>query len=192
MRVPYQNQNQNPPYLFSGRQHPPRWVMTAKSAMMCNCWGITKPSPSMGMKLSSHNSFIRITHWGRVTHVYVSKIIIIGSVNGLSPGWHPTIIWTNAGIMLIGPLGTNFSQILIENIYIVIQKMHFKMSSANWRPSCPRLNEITGRQCGNQLTRHRRHIEGQQCESFDFRVPAVCSINRGTCTSCQPIPHKTW
>ena len=30
------------------------------------------------------------------------------------------IIWTNAGILLIGPLGTNFSEILIE-IYIFIK-----------------------------------------------------------------------
>ena len=37
-----------------------------------------------------------------------------GSDNGLSPGWRQAIIWTNAGILLIGPLGTNFSEILIE------------------------------------------------------------------------------
>ena len=28
------------------------------------------------------------------------------------------IIWTNAGILLIGPLGTNFSEILIAYIFI--------------------------------------------------------------------------
>ena len=55
-----------------------------------------------------------LTHWGRVTHVCVSKLTIIGSDNGLSPGWGQAIIWTNAGILLIGPLGTNFSKILIK------------------------------------------------------------------------------
>ena len=30
---------------------------------------------------------------------------------------HQAIIWTNAGILLTGPLGTNFSEIFIE-IYI--------------------------------------------------------------------------
>ena len=54
-----------------------------------------------------------LTHWGRVTHIYVSKVTITGSNNGLLPGLHQAIIWTNAGILLIGPLGTNFSEILI-------------------------------------------------------------------------------
>ena len=53
-------------------------------------------------------------HWGRVTHICVSKIIIIGSDNGLSPGRRQAIIWTNAGILLIGPLGTNFCGTSIE------------------------------------------------------------------------------
>ena len=44
-----------------------------------------------------------LTHWGRVTHVCVSEIIIIGPDNGLSPGRRQAIIWTNAGILLIGP-----------------------------------------------------------------------------------------
>ena len=56
---------------------------------------------------------ISLTHWGRVTHICVGKLIILGSDNGLSPGRRQAIIWTNAEIMLIGPLGTNFSEILI-------------------------------------------------------------------------------
>ena len=52
------------------------------------------------------------THWGRVTHICVGKLTIIGSDNGLSPGRRQAIIWTNPGILLIGPLGTNFSEIL--------------------------------------------------------------------------------
>ena len=54
-----------------------------------------------------------LTHWGRVTHICVNKLTIIGSDNGLSPGRRQAIIWTNAGILLIGPLGTN-NEILIE------------------------------------------------------------------------------
>ena len=53
------------------------------------------------------------THWGRVTHICVGKLTIIGSDNGLSPGRRQVIIWTNAGILLIGPLGTKFSEMLI-------------------------------------------------------------------------------
>ena len=55
-----------------------------------------------------------LPHWGRVTHICVINLSIICSDNGLSPGRRHAIIWTNAGILLIEPLGTNFSQILIE------------------------------------------------------------------------------
>ena len=44
-----------------------------------------------------------LTHWGRVTHIYVGNLAIIGSDNGLSPGRRQAIIWTNYGILLIGP-----------------------------------------------------------------------------------------
>ena len=56
------------------------------------------------------------THWGRVTHgsIYVSKLTIIGSDNGLAPSRRQAIIWTNAGILFIEPMGTNFSEIIIE------------------------------------------------------------------------------
>ena len=68
-----------------------------------------------------------LTHWGRATHIYVGKLTIIGSDNGLSPGRRQAIIWTNAGILLIGPLGTNFSEILIE-----IHAFSFK-KKCNWK-----------------------------------------------------------
>ena len=55
-----------------------------------------------------------LTHWGRVTHICVRILTIIGSDNGLSPGRRQAIIWTNAGILLIGPLGENFNDFLIE------------------------------------------------------------------------------
>ena len=45
----------------------------------------------------------KLTHWGRVIHICVSKLTIIGSDNGLSPGRRQAIIWTNAGILLTGP-----------------------------------------------------------------------------------------
>ena len=63
-----------------------------------------------------------LTHWGRMTHIYVSKLTIIGPDNGLSPDWRQVIIWTNAGILLIGPLGTNCS----GNSYIFIQENAFE------------------------------------------------------------------
>ena len=47
-----------------------------------------------------------LTHWGQMTHICVGNLVIIGSDNGLSPGRHQAIIWTNVGILLIGRLGT--------------------------------------------------------------------------------------
>ena len=72
-----------------------------------------------------------------------SKLTIIGSDNGLLPGWHQAIIWTNARILLIGPLGKNFDDILIEVYTFSLKKMHLKMLSGKWRPFCPGLNVIT-------------------------------------------------
>ena len=63
----------------------------------------------------------RLTHWGRVTHICVSKQTVIGLDNRLSPGRHQAIIWTNAGTLLIWPL-----------------------SSRKWRLFCPGLNVING------------------------------------------------
>ena len=68
-----------------------------------------------------------------MTHIIcVSKLAIIGSDNGLSPGERQAVNWTNAGILLIRTLGTNFSEILIE-IHTFSLKNALKMSSAKWR-----------------------------------------------------------
>ena len=77
-----------------------------------------------------------LTHWGRATHICVSKLTIIGSDNGLSPGRRQAITWTNDGILLIGPLGTNFSEILSKIHIFPFKKMHLKTSYAKWRPFC--------------------------------------------------------
>ena len=78
-----------------------------------------------------HISFA-LSHWGRVTYICVGKLTIFSLDNGLSPDRHHAIISTNDGIfltMLIGPLGTNFSQILIKINTMSFKKMHLKMSS---------------------------------------------------------------
>ena len=84
-----------------------------------------------------------LTHWSRVTHMCVSKLNTIGSDNGLSPGRCQAIIWTNAGILWIGPLGTNFNEISIDIHVFSFKKMHLKISSGKWRPFCPGLNVLT-------------------------------------------------
>ena len=93
-------------------------------------------------RLPIDDIYVPLTHWGRVTHICVSKLTNIGPDNGLSPGRRQAIIWTNDGILLIGPLGTNFSEILIEIYIFSFKKMHLKMSSAKCRPFCLGLNVL--------------------------------------------------
>ena len=80
-----------------------------------------------------------LTHWDRATHICVSKLTIIASDNGLSPGRRQAIIRNNAGILSIRPLGTYFNEILIEILTFSFKKV----SSAKWRPFCPGLNVLT-------------------------------------------------
>ena len=75
--------------------------------------------------------------------IYASgKLTIIGSDNGLSPTRRQAIIWTNAGILLIGPSGTNFSEIFIGIQTFSVKKMHLKMSYARSCSFCLGLNML--------------------------------------------------
>ena len=64
------------------------------------------------------------------TNIYVDKLTSIGSDKGLLPGQRQSIIWTNAGILLVGPLGTNFSEFFIKiqticlSLYVLIILQH--------------------------------------------------------------------
>ena len=58
------------------------------------------------------------------------------------PGRRQAIIWTNAGILLIRPLGTNFNEMLIEILTFSFMKMRLKVSSAKLRPFCLGLNVL--------------------------------------------------
>ena len=107
---------------------------------------ITRASIDLGpyrhIASPDHNEF---THWGRVTHICVGKSTIIGSDNGLSPDRHQAIVWANAGILIIGPLGTYFSENITGIQAFSFKKMHLKMSSAKWRPFCLGLNVVNKR-----------------------------------------------
>ena len=93
--------------------------------------------------LDQHDELLALTHWGRVTQICVSKFTIIGPDNGLSPIRRQAIIWTNAGILVIRTLGTNFTEILIEIHTFSNKKMHLKISSGKCRPFCLGLNVLT-------------------------------------------------
>ena len=78
----------------------------------------------------------------KLTHICVSKRIVIGSDSGLLAGRHQAIIWTNAGILSIEPLETNFSEIFIKIIIVSFKKMHLKVLSAIRWPFCLGLNVL--------------------------------------------------
>ena len=79
-----------------------------------------------------------------MTHICVSKLTIIGSDNGLSLGRRQAIIWTKTGILLIGPLGTNFNETSIKIQTFSFKKIHLKVSSEKWRSSGLGLSVING------------------------------------------------
>ena len=97
----------------------------------------TRPSTSL-------YSILLLTHWGRVMHIGAGKLTTIASDNGSSPGRRQAIIWTNAGILLIGPLGTNVNEIVIEIQTFSFEKKYLEVSSAKWRPFCLGLNVLNG------------------------------------------------
>ena len=78
---------------------------------------------------------LHLTYWGQVTHICISRLTIIAD-NGLSPGQHQAITWTNAGKLLIGPSGTNFSEILVKINTFSFRKMRLKMSSGKRQQFC--------------------------------------------------------
>ena len=111
-----------------GNKPQPKWMLTQ---IYVTIW-----FPGMA-SLGRHD----LTHWGRAMHICVSKLTIIGSDNGLLPGRRQAIIRTSAGILLIGPLGTDFSEIINQNSNIFTQENAFenvvwKMAAILSRPQC--------------------------------------------------------
>ena len=124
---------------------------TRSSQRNMTCYGVTNMEmryleSTISLRLRWYRfdlyGLMGLTHWGRVTHICVINLTIIGSDNGLSPGRRQAIILTNAGILLIRTLGTNFSGIWSKIHTFSFKKMHFKMSSAKWRQDCLGLNVL--------------------------------------------------
>ena len=146
-----------------------------------------------------------------MTHICVRKQTIIGSDNGLSPDRRQAIIWTNAGLLLIGPLGTNFSEILIEILTFSFKKMRLKVSSAKRRPFCLGLNVLCHQQpMTNNYSSHRDVLYDYLTKRLEVNVTKphwwlVNILNKCwpgfvsdviwqhmyTCTHTQTTPHHT-
>ena len=90
-----------------------------------------------------------------MTHVSIDNITAIVLINGLLPGSRHAVIGTNAGILLIEPLVTNFGEILIESHIFELEKMQLKLLFVKWQTFCIGLNvvmmqhEITNRNVGS-------------------------------------------
>ena len=104
------------------------------------CSSITRHLESSGR--FCFDQLTSLTHWGRMMHICVGNLTITGSDHGLFPGRRRAIIWTNAGLLLIGTWGTNFGDILIEIHTFLFKKMHLKRAFGKWRPFCSGLNEL--------------------------------------------------
>ena len=71
--------------------------------------------------------------------------VSIDSDDGLSHIRRQAIIWTNGGILLIGPLGTHLgthSEIEIKMYTFSFRKVHLKKSSGKWCVFCHGLNVL--------------------------------------------------
>ena len=119
-----------------------------------------------------------LTHWGRVTHICVSRLTITGSDNGLSPGRRQAIIWTNAGILLIGPLGTNISENSIEILTFSFTKMRLKVSSAKWRPFCLGLNVLNLNNQSISQSISQSMTPEQNVQNFAYKIFVVHHCER--------------
>ena len=125
----------------------------------------------------SHN--VPLTHWGRVTHIFVSKLAIIGSDNGLSPERRQAIIGTNDGLLLIGILGTDFGEILSEMYTFSVKKMHLKKSSTKWWPFCLGLNVLNLQHnsltdtCGRALAEYRCPLSEVIPETISTNIMSI-------------------
>ena len=106
-----------------------------------------KRQESLGCPVVKHNHYVtprqRIllpTGWLKMSAFPSTRLV--GSDNGLSPGRRQSIIWTNDRMLLIGPLGTNFSEVLIKIYTFSFKKTLLKMLYGKWRPYFLGLNVL--------------------------------------------------
>ena len=83
----------------------------------------------------------KLTHRGRVTHICIRKLAIIGSDNGLSPVWCQAIIWTNLWNIVNWTTGNKLQWSLVLNLYIFIKENAFenvvwKIAAILSQPQC--------------------------------------------------------
>ena len=117
-----------------------------------------------------------------MTHICVGNLTSIGPDNGLAPGQRQAIIWTNAGMLLIGPWRTNFSKILSQIHTFSFNKMHLKMLSGKWRPFCLGLNVLRPAPVYHDIayitavTEYKSEIEATKGSPYLVLTSKLCSV----------------
>ena len=106
-----------------------------------------------------------LTHWGRVTHIFVNKTII-GPDNGLSADWRQAIIWTDEGNInwaLRNKLQWNYNQnsciFIQEN---VLENVAWEMSAIFCRPQC------VNKMCTYHEVHHFYLMDSRVCSQLTY------------------------
>ena len=113
-------------------------------------------------------------------HICISNLAIICSDNGLSPGRLQAISWTNAGILLIGPLGANVSEIWIQTVVC-------EMAAILSRPQCVKTSLygfVITTHSGFNNSKKQAKLEQLECLRSEIPPAAPWFIGR-TCR--QPV-----
>ena len=126
----------------------------------------------VNLKVNLHDMhLITLTKWGRVKHVCVSNLTIIGSDNGLPPVQHQAIIRTNAGILSIWTFRKNSSEILSKIHTFSFKKIHLKIS----KPFCLKVSEL------KYLIMHTKHHNKGVNTGSEFLLRASDWLECHTC-----------
>ena len=110
----------NHPLVTGGSPYKGQWCGALMFSLICawtNDWANNRDAGDLRRQDAHYN----------VTVMLVPKSYVLGvELIAVSPGRRQAIIWTNAGIFLIGPLGTNFNEIWIKSETFLLTKMHLK------------------------------------------------------------------
>ena len=88
--------------------------------------------------LLTHRSYL--THWGRVTHICVGNLTIIGSDNGLPPGRRQAITWTKCWNIVNWIPRNKYQWHFNRNSYNFIQENAFENVVCEMASICLGLN----------------------------------------------------
>ena len=120
-----------------------------------------------------------VTHWGRVTYISVSKLTIIGSDNGLSPGRRQANIGTNARKIVNSNLRNQLQWNLKRNSRIFIQENAFEKVVCEITPILSRPRYINSSWPSATYTRRDFHYLFPQRPRYVALILVLIS----------PVPH---